>query len=63
LHKGVVQKCQYKISARQLRQGTIGLRVLKSGQLTAKQLEQTRRKMITVRKKKRKAENLISLCS
>jgi large subunit ribosomal protein L16 len=54
LHKGVVQKCQYKSSAVQLRQGVIGLRVLKSGRLTAKQLEQTRRKMITVRKKKEK---------
>jgi len=54
LRKGVVQRCQYKASAGQLQQGIIGLRILKSGQLTAKQLEQTRRKMITVRKKKEK---------
>jgi large subunit ribosomal protein L16 len=54
LHKGGVQKCQYKLSAGQLQQAAVGLRILKSGQLTAKQLEQMRRKIITVRKKKEK---------
>jgi len=54
LHKGVVQKCQYRAAANRIQQGFFGLRILKRGKLTAKQLEQMRRKIIKVRKKREK---------
>jgi len=54
LQKGVIKKCQYSFSAMCLQQGSVGLRILKSGILTAKQLEQARRKIIRFRKKKHK---------
>lgn len=53
-HKGNVTKCRYRLSATKLHQGAYALRVLKSVRLTAKQLEQTRRKLVTVRKKREK---------
>jgi len=54
LHKGTIRKCQYRLSAKYLQQGSAGLRVLKSGRFTQKQLEQARRKIVTVRKRKEK---------
>jgi len=54
LHKGLVSKCQFRSSAVRPQQGALALRALKSGLLTAKQLEQARRKIILFRKKKHK---------
>jgi len=54
LHKGVVSKCQFRTSATRPQQGGFALHTLKSGLLTAKQLEQARRKIILIRKKKQK---------
>lgn len=54
LHKGTIRRCEYRVSARRLQHGSFGLRVLKSGRLTAKQLEQARRKILRFRKKKEK---------
>jgi len=59
LHKGVIKKCQYRLSTKFVQQGYAGLRVLKSGRFTPKQLEQSRRKLLVVKKKKRKTKNLI----
>ena len=54
LHKGTLNKCRYKKSAITTTQGVFGLKVLKSVRLNSKQLEQVRRKIISVRKKKEK---------
>jgi len=54
LQKGIIKKCQYSFSATRVQQGAWGLRILRSGILTSKQLEQARRKIITFRKKKEK---------
>jgi len=54
LHKGLVSKCQFRSSAIYPQQGAVALRALKSGLLTAKQLEQARRKIILFKKKKHK---------
>jgi len=54
LHKGVIKKCQYRLSTKFVQQGYAGLRVLKSGRFTPKQLEQSRRKLLVVKKKKEK---------
>ena len=54
LHKGTILSCEHRVSALRLQQGAFGLRVLKSGRLTAKQLEQARRKISKARKKKEK---------
>ena len=54
LHKGSIQNCEYRQSALKLQQASYGLRVLKSGRLNAKQLEQARRKISKIRKKKEK---------
>lgn len=54
LQKGRITKIEYRISARQLPQASFGLRVLKSGRLTAKQLEQARKKIIKIRQKREK---------
>jgi len=54
LQKGTLRKCQYRLSAKYLQQGYAGLRILKSGRFTQKQLEQARRKIVTVRKRKEK---------
>ena len=54
LQKGIIKKCNYSFSATRVQQGSMGLRILKSGILTSRQLEQARRKMLTFRKKKEK---------
>jgi len=54
LHKGGIKKCRFKLTARITQRGLFGLKILKSTRLTAKQLEQARRKILTVRKKKEK---------
>lgn len=54
LQKGVLKNCQFKVTASKPHQGSIGLRALKSGVLTSKQLEQARRKLLKFRKKKEK---------
>jgi large subunit ribosomal protein L16 len=54
LHKGKIKKCRFKRSARTTQDGICGLIILKSMRLTVKQLEQARRKIMTVRKKKEK---------
>lgn len=54
LQKGVVHRCRYKQSAIRSHQGVYGLRVLKSTRFTAKQLEQARRRILTIRKKREK---------
>jgi large subunit ribosomal protein L16 len=54
LHKGVISKCQFRKSAVRAQQGNLSLRALKSGIITAKQLEQARRKIIRFKKKKHK---------
>jgi len=54
LHKGVVLSCQHKLPEDSIMQGVMGLRILKRGRLTVKQLEQMRRRIVTVRKKKEK---------
>jgi len=54
LHKGVILRCKYKLSSRVSQQGIFGLRVLKSTRFTGKQLEQARRRILTVRKKREK---------
>jgi len=54
LHKGTTLSCEYRQSACKLQQGAIGLKVLRSGSLTSRQLEQVRRKISRVRKKKEK---------
>jgi len=54
LHKGTLPKCTYKASSLRTQQGVYGLRVLKHTRLSSKQLEQVRRKIITVRKKREK---------
>lgn len=54
LHKGTLKKCRYKKSCVTTTQGVFGLKVLKSVRLNSKQLEQVRRKIISVRKKKEK---------
>lgn len=54
LQKGDLKKCRYKMTARGAQKGICGLRILKSTRLTVKQLEQARRKILTVRKKREK---------
>lgn len=54
LQKGTIRKCEYRASALRMQQGSYGLRVLRSGRLTAKQLEQARRKISKIRKRKEK---------
>lgn len=54
LHKGRITKIEYRNSARQLFQGSFGLRILKSGRLSAKQLEQAKKKIISIRQKREK---------
>lgn len=54
LQKGALQKCQFRLSVQSLQQGIAGLRVIKSGRLSIKQLEQSRRKLLTVRRKNEK---------
>ena len=54
LQKGIIKKCNHTCSATRIQQGILGLRILKSGILTSKQLEQARRKMLKFRKKKEK---------
>jgi len=63
LHKGLVPKCQFRSSAVRPQQGALALCALKSGLLTAKQLEQARRKIILFRKKKTQTKSLVSLYS
>jgi len=53
LHKGAIQRCEYRQSATRLQQGTFGLRVLKSGKLNAIQLEAARIQIAKTMKKKR----------
>jgi ribosomal protein L16/L10AE len=45
---------KHKNSSRSLQQGAIGLRVLKSGQLTGRQLEQARRELVNKKVNKKK---------
>ena len=54
LQKGNVKKCKFKLTSRVTQLGLCGLKILKSFRLTAKQLEQARRKILSVRKKKEK---------
>jgi len=54
LQKGCIKKCRFKITARITQEGICGLKILKSTRLTAKQLEQARRKILSVRKRKEK---------
>jgi ribosomal protein L16/L10AE len=54
LHKGKIKKCKYKSSARKTWQGAFGLKILKSSRLTANQIEQIKKKILTIRKKKEK---------
>lgn len=55
---------KHKNSSRSLQQGAIGLRVLKSGQLTGRQLEQARRELVNkkVNKKKKYKRFDIAVC-
>jgi len=54
VHKGTIAKCLFRNSAIRPQQGNLSLRALKSGIITAKQLEQARRKIILFKKKKHK---------
>lgn len=54
LQKGGIKKCRFKPTSRTTQFGLYALKILKSTRLTAKQLEQVRRKILSVRKKKEK---------